>query len=251
MEPEFAPLAEANADLREIHFIGGNNEDFAALHDHPRGHRFAGGVYYLGRSGSKKFGSMHVAWLSGINAPKFIDAPIAEPANADTRKQAGYFRRDEIDRVAAMTGVDVLLTHEWPKGLVARARAEKSGIHRALRAYRFPWIGNAHARDIVDRVQPAWLFCGHSHIALATTIHHESGRETRIACLDQAARPDAAVFWLEWNDGRAVRGGWGIDGSVAWREGERWDESKTPAAGDEGKSSEETDAPKSERRKKK
>jgi predicted phosphodiesterase len=249
MEPEFAALADARGTAREIHFIGGNNEDFTSLHEHPRGHHFPGGVHYLGRVGSKKFDAMRVAWLSGIHAPKFLDAPIDEPTDADTRKQAGYFRRDEIDRVAAMTDVDVLLTHEWPKGLVARARVEKRGIHRALRAYRFPWIGNAHTRAIVDRVQPSWLICGHSHIALATTIDHASGRETRVACLDQAARPDAAVFWFEWNDGHAVRAGWGIDGTVAWRGGERWDESKTPAAGDEGKSSEETDAPKSERRK--
>jgi hypothetical protein len=73
--------------------------------------------------------------------------------------------------------------------------------------------------------------CGHSHTAFAGLLEHEDGSVTHVACLDQAARPEGAVFWLEWQDGRAVRAGWGISGEVAWKEGERWNECRTPQAG--------------------
>ena len=244
MAPEFASFADGTRDAkRTIDFIAGNNEDFATLDAYRDGHVFAGGVRYLGRAGLKSFGGMRVAWLSGIFAPRFVDTAIEPPDTADHRKQAGYFRRAELDALAAARDVDIMLVHEWPRGLVARARAEKHGIHRALRAYRFPWIGNAHTRGLVEQIAPQWLFCGHSHIALATTIEHGDGRETRVACLDQAARADGAIFWFEWFDGAVRRAGWGVDAKPAWRAGEPWNEALTPAVGDEGASSEETDAP--------
>jgi lariat debranching enzyme len=234
MTPEFAGYANGEHSAhRPVHFIGGNNEDFATLHAHPKGATFPGGVHYLGRVGDATLAGLHVAWLSGIHAPRWVDTPLLAPATPDLIKQAGYFRRDEIDAARTVRDVDVMLVHEWPRGLVARARAEKHGIHRRLRAYRFPWIGNPLTRELVAAVEPAWLFCGHSHIALATAIEHASGRHTNVACLDQAARPDGAIFWLEWSRGSAKRAGWGIDGNECWRAGETWDESRTPSVGDD------------------
>jgi hypothetical protein len=125
----------------------------------------------------------------------------------------------------------MLLVHEWPRGIVSRAAASARGCHRDLKAYRFPWIGNPVTRAVVDRIRPAWVLCGHSHTAFASVIEHEGGGATYVACLDQAARPEGAVFWIEWEQGRAVRAGWGITGREAWKVGERWDECRTPRAG--------------------
>ena len=234
MAPQFCEYADGTRTPgRLVHFIGGNNEDFAALHAHPRGAALPGGLHYLGRYGTAQLSGVHLAWLSGIHAPRFIDTRLLVPTTPALNKQAGYFRRSEVDAMHAARDVDVMLVHEWPRGLVARVRAEKAGIHRSLRAYRFPWIGNAITRDVVTSVEPKWLLCGHSHMALATTIEHASGAATHVACVDQAARSDGAVFWMEWSERSALRAGWGIDGAPCWRAGERWDESRTPIAGDD------------------
>jgi lariat debranching enzyme len=116
-----------------------------------------------------------------------------------------------------------MLLHEWPKGLVTRKR-----LAQPLRAQRFPWIGNAASRLLVESVRPRWLWCGHSHVPLATTVEHPDGTRTYVACLDQAARPEGAIVWVEWEAGAPVRAGWGISGETAWTSGQKWDESLTP-----------------------
>nr|WP_226993951.1 hypothetical protein [Myxococcus hansupus] len=57
---------------------------------------------------------------------------------------------------------------------------------------------------------------------------------TRIACLDQAARPQESIFWLEYEGRQALRAGWGVSGAVAWTAGQRWDMASLPALLSEG-----------------
>ncbi|HVE82091.1 MAG TPA: metallophosphoesterase [Myxococcales bacterium] len=224
MPAEFADYAAGRATLRHpLWFIGGNNEDFETLHDLPGGGDLPGGCHYLGRAGVRQMKGLTVAYLSGILAPKHFERPLEAPRTRDTHKQAGYFRKPEVVKlVAEAKEVDLLLVHEWPKGLVRRSR------DRSLRAYRFPWIGSPVTREVMERIRPSWLWAGHSHVPYATTVKHGDGQVTRIACLDQAARPEASVFWLELEGRRPVRGGWGISGEVAWREGEAWEDDRTP-----------------------
>lgn len=233
MPAEFAEYAAGRRQLvRPLLFIGGNNEDFEALHPHPGGAALPGGCEYLGRAGLRAFeGGPRILFLSGILAPKHFDRPLEAPRTKETFKQAGYFRKPEVEalfaQAAAQTDpVDLMLVHEWPKGLVKRSK------DRSLRAYRFPWIGNPVARELVERVRPAWLWAGHSHVPYAASVAHPDGRVTRVACLDQAARPEGSIFWLELEGGRAVRAGWGVTGEVAWREGEPWDDGRAPTTPD-------------------
>src|SRR5688500_12711728 len=52
MPAEFADYAEGQRKLhRPMHFIGGNNEDFEALHSMQEGGALAEGLRYLGRAG--------------------------------------------------------------------------------------------------------------------------------------------------------------------------------------------------------
>ena len=116
--------------------------------------------------------------------------------------------------------MDLLLTHEWPRGLFARTPG------KPVR----PWMGNPLTRTVVDAVQPQWLLCGHSHEQFAATLHHEGGIPTRVACLDEAAEPEGAVLWMEWSRGEARRVGWGIDGHVSWSPAQPWGASRGAAA---------------------
>ncbi len=213
MPAEFAAFARGEVRmLRPFYFIGGNNEDFESLHDLSEGGEVAPGVHYLGRVGAATIAGIRVGWLSGIYAPKWLDTPLQAPTTAATRKQAGYFRRPEVDRIRAERQVDLLLAHEWPRGLFARTPG------KPVR----PWMGNPLTRALVDEVQPQWLFCGHSHERFAATLHHPGGGQTRVVCLDEAAEPEGAVLWMEWKDGQAIRVGWGIDGHVSWTPAQPW-----------------------------
>ncbi|MBN9683953.1 MULTISPECIES: metallophosphoesterase [unclassified Corallococcus] len=220
MPAEFAGYADGIRRMkRPLYFIGGNNEDFEALHDLPEGGELAPDVHYLGRAGLRTLGPLRVAYLSGIHAPRFIDQPLKRPTSLDTAKQAGYFRTPEVEQVAALRDVDLLLVHEWPRGIVQKARDERLAPARPLPS---PWIGNPVTRKLVDTVHPRWVLCGHSHKPFAVTLDSHGRALSRVACLDQAARPDTAVFWLEFEGREAQRAGWGVSGVAAWQAGQRW-----------------------------
>jgi hypothetical protein len=221
MPAEFAAFARGESRMpRPFYFIGGNNEDFESLHALPDGGEVAPGVHYLGRVGAATIAGVRMGWLSGIYAPKWLETPLQPPATAATRKQAGYFRLPEVERIRAERDVDLLLTHEWPRGLFARTPG------KPIR----PWMGNPLTRTVVDEVQPPWLLCGHSHEQFAATVHHPNGSITRVACLDEAAAPEGAVLWMEWSRGEVLRAGWGIDGQLSWTSAQPWGASRGAAA---------------------
>jgi Icc-related predicted phosphoesterase len=229
MPAEFAEYADGVREMkRPLYFIGGNNEDFEALHDSPDGLQLAPNVHYLGRAGLKELHGLRVGYLSGIHAPRFYEQPLKRPRSLDTAKQAGYFRAPEVEKVAALRDMDLLLVHEWPRGLPQRAQErEVPPPGRTLPSY---WIGNPITRRLVETVHPRWVLCGHSHRAFAVTLGGNTARPpTRVACLDQAARPEEAVFWMEFRGREAVCAGWGISGEVSWRAGQPWGLGVLPA----------------------
>lgn len=226
MPVEYVEYAEGRRSLpARLHFIGGNNEDFDTLFALPEGGRLAGGLEYLGQVGARYFSGLRVAYLSGIYAPRHYTLSRQAPANALSRKHAGYYREPEFAQLADVGPVELLVLHEWPRGLLLR----KPGAP-ALQAHRKPWLGSPIAKELVRRLQPRWLWCGHAHVPLATTVHHPGGKLTRVACLDEADQPEGAIHWIEWDGGLPVRAGWGVSGRVDWLAGQPWEEGLTPKA---------------------
>jgi hypothetical protein len=226
MPAEFATYVATGQGLGwPLYFIGGNNEDFEALHAMPKGGELAPDVHYLGRVGRTSIKGLRVAFLSGIYAPRFFEAPLEAPLDRDTRKHAGYFRKTERDALLASDQgrVDLLLLHEWPRGLSGRRSPGPGAGTEAPK----PWMGNRVATEVVERLSPAWVLCGHSHVPWCGTVDAQKG-QSRITCLDQATRPDSALFWTEWSDGVPVRAGWGIDASSGWQTGDSWGPSNVP-----------------------
>ncbi|MDP3275294.1 MAG: metallophosphoesterase [Deltaproteobacteria bacterium] len=232
MPAEFADYVGGRCSFeRPLYFIGGNNEDFEALHEVPEGAEIAANLHYLGRVGTRTIAGFNLAFLSGIYAPRYVDKPLLPPTTSDACRQAGYFRHSEVAALDHVTSADIMLAHEWPRAIASRAHAQARGQRRDLRAFHTPWIGNAITRGLAETIAPQWLFCGHSHMPFATALHHPNGAVTHIACLDQASRADGAVFWTEWRAGEAVLAGWGTTGEVSWRQGQPWDERRTPQSG--------------------
>jgi predicted phosphodiesterase len=100
----------------ETWFVAGNNEDqdvVAALREGKRPTGVANA--HLLASTAVDLDGRRVAGLSGNHAPTRYDRPRSALVG-DRRR---HFTREEVDRLAALEDVDVLLTHEAPTGLLS------------------------------------------------------------------------------------------------------------------------------------
>jgi lariat debranching enzyme len=228
MPAEFAAYARGERQMRrEFVFVGGNNEDFEELERYPEGGELVPRVRYLGRAGSRMVEGLNLAYLSGIYAPTRFDRPRLPATNAESSKQAGYFRQMDVDQVRDVRCADLLMLHEWPRGIAGRESAVAKAGARGIRQRHWPQVGNPHAAALVSVLRPRWVLCGHLHVPHAATFRWDDGRVTRVVCLDQASRADGGLLWMRW-DGNIVRQvGWGTSGEVSWKLGMPWDERQT------------------------
>lgn len=210
---EFGPYARGERRMPcPLVFIGGNNEDFAALHAMPAGGAFAPEIRYLGRAGVVELTGLRAAFLSGIFAPTSYQRPLDVPTNLELARRAGHFREEEVGRVAAAGQVELLLLHDWPRGISGRGKGAPPAF----------W-GNAQARSLVDKLHPAWVLCGHQHRAWAAQLG-----PSRIACVGEAEQAATGILWLDVE--RTIQAvGWGLTREPAWRLGEPWDARRAPA----------------------
>jgi lariat debranching enzyme len=222
---EFGPYGRGEKRLPcPLYFIGGNNEDFVALHPVPGGAAFGPDITYLGRAGMRELAGLEVAYLSGIFAPKSIDAPLPLPTNLELARRAGHFRSAEVAQVMTARQAALVLLHDWPKGLAGRTAGLPAGAKPPP-----PFWGNAQARLLLETVRPPWALCGHQHRAFAGTLGRGPSA-TRVACLDEAELPGTALLWLEVDGSSIVRVGWGLSTTPAWETGRPWDASCVPGS---------------------
>ncbi|MFJ5228258.1 metallophosphoesterase [Kitasatospora sp. NPDC088391] len=150
-----------------LFFIGGNHEPWPALDAAGPG-EWAPGVRFLGRAGVTEVAGLRVAFLSGIHSARVTDA--ARPVRTSVRDRT-YYTAAEVARLSAEGrrvpgGVDVLLTHDWPAGLLpAGAPGERP-------------VGRPELRSLVERLRPRHHFCGHMHRPLDARIG-----STTVTCL--------------------------------------------------------------------
>ena len=133
-----------------LYFIAGNHDPYPML-DRAGPGEWTPGVWWLGRFGITRIGDVTVGFLSGIYSPKYSE--LAEPSRQGP-KQRTYWHRSElhqlIDTVGRLDGrLDVLLTHDWPSGVLADRRGNP--------------IGDPSLRELVETVQPRVHACGHRH----------------------------------------------------------------------------------------
>jgi hypothetical protein len=170
-----------------VWFIGGNHEPYAWLDELGPGAEAAPGCRWLGWSGTREIGGLHVGWLSGIYSPKnFAHARLTSrelPSRREAWKLSTYFRAADIDRARGFGRLDVLLLHDWPSGLVARG-----GPNPFAGTPVKPWfVGNAPARELIEALQPRLAACGHLHVGYRGRIG-----ATPVRCLASVAEGDAA-----------------------------------------------------------
>ncbi|PSQ02923.1 metallophosphoesterase [Halobacteriales archaeon QS_5_70_17] len=125
-------------------FVAGNNEDFDVIDalragERPDGVRNA----HLLASTAADVAGLRVAGLSGNFAPTRYDRPRSD-LEGDRRR---HFTREDVGRAADLEGVDVLLTHEAPTGLLC---------------YGYD-PGCDHVNDLLGALDPELCLVGHHH----------------------------------------------------------------------------------------
>lgn len=128
-------------------FIGGEHEPWQALDVRGPG-ELARNVSFLGRAGVKEIGGLRVGFLSGV---------YGEISHRDLGDRWGRDERCcyvEAELIALRRGakrkgkVDVLLTHDWPSGLLGD-------------------LGDDQIRDLTHTLAPQLHVCGHHHLRVS------------------------------------------------------------------------------------
>ena len=135
----------------ETWFVAGNNEDLDvvdALRDGAAPPEVNNA--HLLASAATELEGLRVAGLSGNYAPTKYDLPRSE-LEGDRRR---HFVREDVERLAAVEDVDVLVTHEAPEGLL----------------YYGYDPGCEHINDLLDATDPDLCLVG----------HHERHREADV-----------------------------------------------------------------------
>jgi hypothetical protein len=167
-------------------FIGGNHEPFNVLEAMTEGGFLQPNQEYLGRAGCRTFGDLRIAGLGGVLSPRAIDRPrLPWPFPPQQAREASYYRRADLAKVAAFGKVDILLLHEWPTQM-AKARSSDWPRH---------WenVGSEPLGELVDKLRPSFVFCGHMHHAAKV----QTGSTTIVALDVLRAGSNSAVAILE------------------------------------------------------
>ena len=136
---------------RPVYWIYGNNDWPPAIADIEAGRRVVHNLRHI-KTGQPLLltageETLCVAGLNGAYDPLYSEMPDAD---GNDPAQSGFFSRSDVAAMLALRGtpIDILLTHGCPAGL---------GLGRE------PDHAVPALRQILDAIQPAYMFCGHAH----------------------------------------------------------------------------------------
>lgn len=175
----------------ELLFIGGNREPWGWLEEFRAGGTLLPGITFLGRAGRAERHGLRIAALSGIHSPTRYDHPLPADwlARKGTLKEPSYFRRPEVEWLRNSGPADILLTHDWPRGLIGP-------------------FGNPQSRALLETLRPQYHVAGHMHRSTRQTVAHPDGSTSEFVALNQVGMGRRGVLFLEWNGARLREIGW-------------------------------------------
>ena len=131
---------------KPVYWIFGNNDSVALMKPGEPGfpsmknlHNIkTGEILTLGAGGEQ----VRIAGLNGAYDPLYVDY------NRDNLDDLGYFTMGDVEKCLHLAEVDIFLAHGCPSGLDLGREPD----------HAVPAI-----RNILDRVKPRYMFCGHGH----------------------------------------------------------------------------------------
>lgn len=168
------------------YFIGGNHEPHRLLEALPDGGMVAPNCRYLGRVFAGHLEGLEVAGLSGIFSERWHDQPrpLFGQATNISLKRWTYFCQQDVDqliRLAKGREVDVLLLHDWPRGVVTPANLES--LRRRNPRITTETVGDETGALLVESLQPKLVLCGHMHLPLTAELMCRNGQKIPVRCL--------------------------------------------------------------------
>ncbi|KAJ6024133.1 Lariat debranching enzyme [Penicillium herquei] len=159
-------------------FCGGNHEAGNYLFELYYGGWVAPNIYYLGAANVLRLGPLRISGMSGIWKPYDYGKVHYErlPYNSEDIQSIYHIRELDVRKLMQVrTQVDVGLSHDWPRGI------ENHGdTQRLFRKKKFlredsehGRLGNQAAREVLDRLRPAYWFSAHFHTRFALTMSHD------------------------------------------------------------------------------
>lgn len=160
-------------------FCGGNHEVSNYLFELYYGGWVAYNIYYLGAANIVRLGPLRISGMSGIWKPYDYQKPHYErlPYNYDDVRSAFHVRELDVRKLLQVrTQVDIGLSHDWPRGI------ENFGDHATLFRKKRDFLddslhgrlGNPAAREVLDRLRPAYWFSAHLHVMFAASVPHDN-----------------------------------------------------------------------------
>ncbi len=155
-----------------LYWIKGNNESFDRIDAFAAGREAVANLHYIANGIAVRVGPMTVAGLGGTFAPTWYEAAAADlphPKKSTVRATAladkrRHFVREEVERCAALQGVDVLLTHEAPKPFWIDLPSSTAPSRRWRRD-----VGKAPIAELADAQRPRLHCFGHHHVQASLT----------------------------------------------------------------------------------
>eukprot|EP01083_Nonionella_stella_P057274 150402_1 len=172
--------------------IGGNHEASNYLLELYHGGWLAPNIYYLGTTGSIKFGGVRISGLSGIF--KYHDFNKGQhetlPMDNNAVYSAYHIRRYNVWKLSQLhsNSIDIMLSHEWPTVIW------KYGNYQNLVKYKKHFcedivkqqLGNPALNHLLFQLQPKQWFSGHLHVKFSATVNHkDTANVTRFLALDK------------------------------------------------------------------
>lgn len=159
-------------------FCGGNHEASNYMWELYYGGWVAPKIYYLGAANVVRFGPLRISAMSGIWKGYDFRKPHFErlPYNSDDLHSIHHVRELDVRKLLQIrTQVDIGLSHDWPRGI--EHFGDKHTLFRKKRGFRedseHGSLGNAAARDVLDRLRPAYWFSAHLHVQFAAAMPHD------------------------------------------------------------------------------
>ena len=168
-------------------FIGGNHESYQRLDESPGGVEIAQNIHFLGRAGMVIHQGLKIAFLSGVFDKQYFHrlpeerAQVSREQDSAAQRFFSCYTETEVNRLNNIPRPDVLLVHEWPSGLVRQEDHEPlEPRHRHL---RYGETGIPLMRQLVERLGPRLVLCGHMHRRYRGSIQNQYGSESTVICL--------------------------------------------------------------------
>lgn len=164
----------------ETIYISGNHETWKRLES-------SDGFTYVGRSGVVERLGLRIGGFSGIYHPRHSEEPTPGSGEHGTRA--------DVAALLAERAIDILLVHDWPQGVLAEA--DRSRLRPTPRTGAE--VGSPHARLLVERLAPPWVFAGHHHVPYSRDWVLSPGQKARVRCLADVGSGSTSVAFLSWD----------------------------------------------------